>query len=80
MKVHKCTGPGTQKGLAPGLRLYRRHLEILKNCEENVLHIHFSLHLANYIAGFTRVTSLDPDVCERGVSNLVFLKEGRELG
>lgn len=79
MQMHKCTGLGTQKGLAPGLRLYRRHLEILKNCEENVLHIHFSLCLANYIAGFTRVASLDPDVREQGVSNLVFLKERREL-
>ena len=28
VQMHKCTGLGTQKGLAPGLRLCRRHLEI----------------------------------------------------
>lgn len=52
MKVHECTGLGTQKGLARGLRLCCCHLEILKNCEENILCVHFSLCSINYVAGF----------------------------
>lgn len=66
--------------MAPGLRFCCHHLDILKNCEENVLQIHSSLCLANYIVGFASMASLDPDVYEQGVSNPVFLNEGRELG